>query len=144
VINQGNKNGGLDGDVILSWFELLDESMDGDAWSDQLYFMITNGLADMNDANPTETRQQITLTFGSSSVFFPYNTLQRLNRETGLVESVALTRISTNRAQLVLPLDGGTSDLFKFPTGAPFVVPEPSSVVGIALAAATTLRRRRK
>lgn len=143
VVNQGNRNNGLKGDAIISWFKLLDESLDGPGWSDQVYLMITNGLADMNDANPSETRQQITLTFGSSTVNFPYNSLERLNRQTGLVEIVPLNRISVNRAQLVLLLDGGTADLFKFPTGAPFVVPEPTGLATFALAGAAFLRRRR-
>jgi MYXO-CTERM domain-containing protein len=142
VTNLGTTNEGLDGDVMLSWFTPIDESLDGPAHSNQIYLMVTNGLTDPS-ATPEATRQQITLTFGSSSVFFPYNTLERLDRETGQVEIVDLNRISTNRAQLVLQLDGGTSDLFKFPTGAPFVgVPEPAAM-GVLGLGALALRRQR-
>ena len=71
--NLGTFNDALDGDVIISWFKPLDESFDGDAFSDQVYIMVTNGLADM-DATSEQTRQRIKLNFGSSGVRFPTTT----------------------------------------------------------------------
>ena len=114
--NLGTKNLGLPGDVIISWFRVLDESMDG-SWTTETYFMVTNGLADMNGA-PADTRQRVLLRFhfGTSSI----GQLQRINRTTGLVEDVNLTAVDPNH-HLSLELDGGQGELFKFKTGAPFV-----------------------
>jgi hypothetical protein len=143
--NQGTLNGGLDGDVIISWFKPLDESFDGAAFSDQRYIMVTNGLADM-DGTGAQTAQQIKLNFGSSGtngVKFPYTFLQKLDRETGLIVDVPLTQLTTNVWQLDIVIPGGTSELFKFPTGAPFVgVPEPGTIAMLPLAA-LLLRRVR-
>lgn len=144
TVNQGFLNDGLRGDVILSWFKLIDESLDGDAFNDERYLMVTNGLADMN-GDEEQTRQRIKLNFGSSSVKFPYTYLEKLDRETGQVVPVPLNRLTTNVWQLDMILDGGTSELFKFPTGAPFViVPEPASVSLFSLAMLCPLRRRRR
>lgn len=119
VQNLGKFNDGLPGDVFLSWFKPLDESFDGPA-TDQVYLMVTNGLADM-DGDATQTKQRIKLNFGGSSVKFPYDHLQKLDRETGRVVDVRLKKLSDTVRQLNLTLEGGTSELFKFPTGAPFI-----------------------
>ena len=140
--NLGTLNDGLRGDVIISWFKLIDEAMDGPGFSNQVYFMVTNGLADIN-GDELETRQRIKLNFGSSGVRFPYTSLQMLDRESGLVTNYPLNQLTTNVWQLDIALPGGTSALFKYPTGAPFVVPEPASVSGFAIAVFVCLRRRR-
>jgi len=46
---------------------------------------------------------------------------------------------------LVLELEGGTGDLFKFKTGAPFVgaIPEPAGAVSIGFAISLLCVRRR-
>ena len=144
--NLGTKNDGLDGDVILSWFKPLDESFDGDAFSNQVYLMVMNGLADM-DGTAAETQQRIKLNFGSSGVRFPYDHLEKIDRETGQVVGVPLNRLSTNVWQLDIVLDGGTAELFKFPTGAPFVgavVPEPSAAVSALVVSAIGMLRRHR
>lgn len=137
------KNDGLDGDVLISWFKVIDESFDGPA-ANQVYIMVTNGLADMT-GSAADTRQRIRLNFGSTGVRFPYDHLEKLDRETGQVVDVPLNRLTTNVMQLELFLDGGTSELFKFPTGAPFVgvdfVPEPAGMMLLGLAG-LLLRRR--
>ena len=140
--NLGTLNDGLDGDVIISWFKPLDESFDGDAFSNQVYLMVMNGLADM-DGDAAETRQRIRLNFGSSGVRFPYDHLEKLDRQTGQVVDVPLIRQSTNVWQLDITLDGGTAELFKFPTGAPFVgaVPEPAAM-GLVTFGVLALGRR--
>src|SRR5206468_10526084 len=47
VTNQaGIKNGGQRGDVILSWFKPLDESLDGPKYTNEIYLMVVNGLTD--------------------------------------------------------------------------------------------------
>ena len=54
----------------------------------------------------------------------------------------ALPIVSTRR-QLTLQLDGGTAELFKFKTGAPFVVPEPGGAMLLIAPAVAALRRGR-
>jgi hypothetical protein len=106
------------GDVILGFFKPLHEAFDGDDYSNQTYFMVVNGLSDAT-ANPTATQQTIRLTFnfGSSGI----TSLQRLSRTTGQVENVPLVSDGGGVYHLDLTLDGGTGDLFKYKTGAPFV-----------------------
>jgi hypothetical protein len=118
VRNTGKKNGGLPGDVVISWFKPLDESFGGAKWKDEIYIMVTNGLTAIAAA-AAETRQQITLNFADAPATA---TVQRLSRQSGKVEELKLPLVS-GRRQLVLELDGGTGDLFKFKTGAPFVLP---------------------
>jgi hypothetical protein len=118
ITNLGKANGGLPGDVILSWFQVLDESLDGEAHAGEWYFMVTNALVDPT-GSAKDTRQQIQINFAEGTPA----TLQRLSRETGKVEDVPLPVIpeTKGRRMLILELDGGTADLFKFKTGAPFV-----------------------
>ena len=136
VDNTGTKNDGLEGDVIISWFKVLDESMDGDAWNNEIYMMVTNGLS-AGDGSAADAHQQIKLNFLDAA---PTQVIQKLNRETGLVEEIALPIVSTRR-QLTLELDGGTAELFKFKTGAPFVVPEPGGAMLLIAPAVAVLRR---
>ncbi len=116
--NLGTLNNGLRGDVVIGYFKALDEDFDGPSWQNQTYFMVTNGLCDPN-GSAAQTRQRITLNFdfGSSGI----TSLQRLSRTTGQVEVVELTPLGGSSYRLELVLDGGTGDLFKFNTGAPFV-----------------------
>jgi len=141
--NLGTLNDGLRGDVLVGYFQLLDESFDGAA-EGETYFMITNGLSD-DSGTPEQTRQSIRIEFdfGDSGI----TSLQRLSRDTGLVELVTLAPLeggSASQFYLDLVLDGGTGDLFKFNTGASFVVPEPASVAVLlgGLAWATVRRKR--
>jgi T5SS/PEP-CTERM-associated repeat protein len=121
VTNLGSKNSGLKGDVIISWFKPVDEWLDGDDWTNEKYLMVTNGLTDMN-GTAAETQQQIVLDF----VTMP--TLQRVNRNTGAVEDVTLVPTS-GKFRWTLTLDGGTSELFKFKDGAPFVGTLPQDTI---------------
>ncbi len=118
VMNLGTKNGGLPGDVIFGFFKPLHEAFDGDGYNNEKYFMVVNGLSDPI-GTAAETRQKITLSFnmGSSGI----TSLQRLNRDTGKVEIVPLVNDGDGMYHLDLVLDGGTGDLFKYNTGAPFV-----------------------
>jgi hypothetical protein len=117
----------LKGDVLVGFFKPLHESFDGPDFQNQDYFMILNGLA-WSGASVAETRQSITVDFdfGGSGI----NGLQRLRRNDGQVEPISVggsysdltwTRTGAATYQLTLTLDGGTADLFKFDTGAPFV-----------------------
>lgn len=116
--NAGSKNNGKPGDVIVGFFKPLHESFDGLDYADQKYFMITNGLSDAA-GTALETRQNIRIdfNFGASGI----TGLQRLSRTTGQVETVTLMSDGGSLYHLDLVLDGGTGDLFKFNTGAPFV-----------------------
>jgi hypothetical protein len=140
VNNLGSKNDGLDGDVIVSYFKPLHEGFDGPNFSEQLYFMITNGLSDPT-ANSTETRQSVRLdfNFGSSGI----NSLQRLDRDTGEVVETALIHDGGSLYHLDWFLQGGEGDLFKFNTGAAFVIPEPATAAMMSLFGLALLRRRR-
>src|SRR5439155_3855429 len=44
--NLGTTNGGQRGDVLIGYFNPLLESFDGPHYSNELYFMLTNGLSD--------------------------------------------------------------------------------------------------
>lgn len=119
ISNLGSRNDGLRGDMILSWFRLLDESFDGPGYRDEIYFMVTNGLSD-REGSAADCRQEISLQFLFDGPL-PTSLLQ-LNQDTGRADAVELPIIpNTIRRRLTLVLDGGTAELFKFHTGAPFV-----------------------
>ena len=119
--NLGSLNNSLAGDVIVGYFEPLDEQFTdaGVEDDDDIYFMIVNGLSDPNGL-ASQTQQEITINFDFASDPSIIG-LQRLSRDTGLVESVSLTPTGGTTYQLLLTLDGGTGDLFKFNTGSSFV-----------------------
>lgn len=124
--NLGSKNNGLAGDVIVGFFKPLDASFTNVGHADDTYFMIVNGLSDAT-GSAADCRQKIHLSFdfGSSGI----TSLLRRSRDTGLIETVALTHDGVGSYySLDLYLDGGVGDLFKFNNGGRFV-PEPSSVV---------------
>jgi hypothetical protein len=116
VENVGTRNDKLPGDVILSWFAVLDESFDGDAHEGERYFMVTNGLSDAA-GDAASCRQRITLNFADAPATA---VMQKIDRGSGKVVDVPLKLVGKRR-QLVLDLDGGTGELLKFKTGAPFV-----------------------
>jgi hypothetical protein len=123
--NLGGKNGGRAGDVIVGYFKPLDGSFTNAGHANDAYFMIVNGLSDAT-GSAADCRQQIHLTFdfGTSGI----DSLLRLSRNTGLVETVALVHGVGSQCSLDLTLDGGTGDLFKFNNGGVFV-PEPGTYV---------------
>ena len=116
--NLGTLNNGKPGDVIVGIFKVLHESFDGDQYNNEKYFMVTNGLSD-GSGTAAQTQQQIRLTFdmGSSGI----TSIQRLSRNTGTVEIIPLTADGNGGYYVDIVLDGGTGDLFKYNTGAPFV-----------------------
>jgi hypothetical protein len=121
------KNDGLPGDVIISWFKVLDESFDGPDYSDEVYMMVTNGLTAV-EGTAADCRQEVQLDFGTPNKAYPYTTLERLNSDTGKIESMPLDSVGGKR-RAVFKVDGGSCELFKFPTGAPFVGIESASKV---------------
>ncbi len=116
--NNGSKNDGLEGDVIVGYFESIDVSFSDVGFEDDIYFMILNGLSD-DSGTAAETAQTISLNFDflSSGI----DSLLRLSRDTGLIEQVPLVSDGGSQYHLDLTLDGGTGDLFKFNTGATFL-----------------------
>ncbi|OHB54193.1 MAG: hypothetical protein A2Y12_17105 [Planctomycetes bacterium GWF2_42_9] len=115
VTNTGNGTG----DVFIGYFKPVHELFDGPDYSNQIYFMILNGLAD-SAKTATQGRQQIDITFdfGTTGI----TSLQKVSRDTGLVETVPLASLGGSVYKLTLTtLDGGTGELFKFNTGAPFI-----------------------
>lgn len=123
--NLGSKNGGLPGDVVVGYFKPLDGVFTDPGAQDDRYFMILNGLSDSSSTGTVaSTRQNIRIDFdfGTSGI----TRLQRLDRETGLVEPVNLVWDGGALFHLDLDLEGGTGDLFKFDTGSRFVsLPAP-------------------
>jgi len=128
----------LPGDVLLGYFNVLNESFDGPATA-ETYFMLVNGLTEADGTAPADTRQRIIMNFNFATSGI--TSLQRLSRDTGLVELVPLVHDSGSFYHLDLLLDGGAGDLFKFNTGATFV-PEPASASVAAFLAVAALSRR--
>lgn len=127
ITNLGTKNSGLRGDVWLAWFKPLDESFDGPNYTDEIYMMVVNGLTWL-DGSAVDCRQEVKLNFafGSSGI----TQVQRLRQDNGQLELITLPEIpnSGGRRQLVLTLDGGTGELFKFYTTATFIGVESPDV----------------
>jgi hypothetical protein len=122
----GECNATNQGDVLISWLKPLDSTLDDPSdVDDQLYLMVVNGYT-----GPTgiaaDYRQRIQLNFLGSVG----QTIQWLNHDTGELELVNLDVIpnSGGRRKLVLELDGGVGQLFKFNTGDPFLgIMQPTS-----------------
>ena len=114
VTNVGTRNNGQPGDVILAWFKLLDETFDGPDYTNELYFMVVNGLTDTN-GTAADCAQEIKLNFLNT-----FTTVELLDPLTGVAQPQVLPVVNTRR-QLVLQLNGGDAALFKIATGAPFV-----------------------
>lgn len=118
--NLGSKNGGYEGDVVIGYYEPLHPAFTNSGFEDDMYFMVLNGLSDSDSSGTVAaTSQKIRLDFDFSgaSIF----NLQRLSRNTGLVETVNLIHDGGSRYHLDLILEGGTGDLFKLNNGGTFV-----------------------
>jgi hypothetical protein len=113
----GIKNNGLPGDAFVAWFRPLDESFDGPNYTNEVYFLVVNGLTDTN-GSAADCMQEIHMdfSFGSSGL----TSVVMLDPETGLLQTNTLPTVSTKR-RLTLDLNGGDAALFKFADGAPFV-----------------------
>ena len=146
VKNNGTKNGGQKGDVIVSWFKTLDESFDGPNHTNEVYMMVMNGLTDPTGTS-ADCSQHITMDFLFGTAAGHLTALDVLNQDTGAVDEVQLTPIGGGKYRWTIDLDGGSAELFKFADGAPFIgtssVPEPGTL-GLAAAAALAFGLRRR
>ncbi|MCC7352087.1 MAG: hypothetical protein IT446_16120 [Phycisphaerales bacterium] len=125
--NLGSLNFGLPGNLLVGMFTTDDamESLDGPAYENEIYFMITN-LLRSHGADAAAARQSVRVNFNFAGSGI--DSLQRLNRTTGQVEVIPLISDGGSQYHLIFNLDGGTGDLFKFNTGAPFIVPKPAMI----------------
>lgn len=121
VTNPGTNNGGAPGQVIISWFRVLDENLDGPVYSNEVYMMVVNALTS-NTGTAASCMQTIKLNFETGTNI---TSLDMLDLESGAVTVTNLPVIggsgNTTKRQLVLNLNGGDAAFFKFHDGAPFV-----------------------
>jgi hypothetical protein len=121
VNNLGTNNNNLPGQVIISWFRVLDEQLDGPTYSNEVYMMVVNALTATN-GTAADCLQQIKLNFLTGTNI---TNLDILDPESGAVITTNMPVIggsgSSTKRQIVLNLNGGDAALFKFHDGAPFV-----------------------
>lgn len=122
VENLGQLNDQLAGDVMVGYFEplkgLTDEMKSLFTSDNPQYFMILNGLVnddglttpekDMVTCEDAKQRITLTLDLGARNP----DSLKRVSRQTGQVETVALTLVSGTTYTLQIELGGGKADLF--------------------------------
>lgn len=123
-------------DILIGYFKpLLADNSEypfAEAPVDGSHFMIVNGTPFFG-AEQKRQWYRITFDFGNSGI----TGLERLSRETGLVEQVELVHLGGSQYMLNLSLAGGTGDLFRY-------VPEPGSLALLGLGATAMLRRRKQ
>lgn len=122
VANVGTVNNGLAGDIMVGYFEPLNgltDDMKALFTSDNPeYFMILNGLVNSDGLTGVEadkvtcedSKQRITLTIDLGNR--TPDSLKRVSRQTGEVETVALTQVSGSTYTYEFELGGGKADLF--------------------------------
>jgi len=117
-----------DDDVVIGYFKPMLESDDGSADSNQIYFMAVNCRHAYNQTAPQATQTiRVDFNFSGTSI----TQLQRLNRWNGNIEPISTSgsyndlgyeSLGGSSYRLTLQLKGGSGELFKFNTGAPFVI----------------------
>ena len=140
--NPGRVLGGERGDVMVGFFEPLTGLASGDPAHDR-YFMVLNGLSGENVSASAATQLiRLDFDFGDSGI----DSLQRVSRDTGLLEDIALAHDGGSRYHLEWSLPGGTGDLFRYHRGGVSAVPEPAAagaLLGVALLVGGRNCRRR-
>ena len=122
VSNAGTNNGGAPGQVLIAWFKVLDENLDGPNYTNEIYMMVVNALT-ANTGAASNCLQTIKLNFetGTSAI----TAVNMLDLETGRITTNTMPVISGTGAgtkrQLALSLNGGDAAFFNFADGAPFV-----------------------
>ncbi|MFC5403160.1 Ig-like domain-containing protein [Cohnella soli] len=118
VQNLGSENDRLNGDALIGYFEPLPGMDSFFGSSDMEYFMVMNGLTSGNGKLPAdqhgsgdETKQKIVLELNLAA--YAPEALEKVSRDTGKVEPVALKSLGGNRYELDVELKGGVADLFR-------------------------------
>jgi hypothetical protein len=125
--NPGTVLGGEPGDVMVGFFEPLPGLASGDPAHDR-YFMVLNGLSGENVSASAATQLiRLDFDFGNSGI----DGLQRVGRDTGLLEDIALAHDGGSRYHLEWSLPGGTADLFRYHRGGVSAVPEPAAAAAL-------------
>jgi len=105
-------------DILIGYLKPLLEDNSDYPFADGTHFMLVNGTP-FSGAEEKRQWYHITFDFGDSGI----GALERLSRETGLVEEVELTHLGSSLYALDLNLPGGTGDLFRY-------VPIPKTTKG--------------
>jgi hypothetical protein len=109
TVSQGGANDASYDDILVGYFEPLLADNSDYLFADGTHFMIVNG-APYGTSSASSQWYHLTFDFGSSG----FNALERLSRNTGLVEPITLTHLTGSQYSLDLNLPGGTGDLFRF------------------------------
>jgi hypothetical protein len=109
TVSQGGVASTSYNDVLVGYFKPLLTDNSSYPFAYGLHFMIVNGA---NTGTAEESGQWYHIIFDLTGT--NYNSLRRLNRDTGKVEVVALTDEGNSQYSLDLYLPGGTGDLFGF------------------------------
>ena len=93
MTNPGTNNGGVPGQVIISWFTPLEASLEGtnSSYTNEIYMMVVNALT-ANTGPASNCMQTIKLNFqtGTSSI----TAVQMLDLEAGVVTTTNMPVIS--------------------------------------------------
>lgn len=135
VKNLGEQNAGLNGDVFISYFNILNNLQEEDkevfTSTAPKYFMILNGLTagdglptEMQQGSSYETRQEVKVTFELPSDVNP-DQLKKVSRvdggdtlaDQGRVIDVPLTHLGGNTYEMTIVIGGGYADLFYWELG---------------------------
>ena len=168
-VNSSGQTQYATGDALISWFRPIGESQSVATTKGDIYFLIVNALA-APTATQAQCLQDIHLDFSTwplaSGQSLP--SIQNIDPATGLVVTlpedqtglkitnstiepegtVLLTNTNgdptnrTGKLRLNVFLGGGDAFLFKFDTGTPFEVPEPTSATIIMGIGALVFSRR--
>ncbi|MGO4692994.1 LamG-like jellyroll fold domain-containing protein [Paenibacillus sp. 2TAB26] len=117
VSKNSSVQGGLNGDVMLGFFEPLPDTESFFNSTDMEYFMVMNGLTSGNGktveqhGEGAETEQTITVQLNLAK--YNKDAIKKVSRLTGDLEPVVLTPIGGNLYQLEVVLNGGVADLFQ-------------------------------
>jgi hypothetical protein len=123
-------------DIAIGFFKPLLEDNTDVPFAEGDHFMLVNGAQSGSAAGKSQW-YHLTFDFGASG----FDSLERLSRDTGLVERIALEHLSASQYALAWRLEGGTGDLFRFANSS---LPEPGALAIFAAGLPVLLRRRRR
>jgi hypothetical protein len=106
-ISELGQSGDCRSDIVVGYFEPI-RNYDIAAWAGGTHFMIVNGAGVGSPASSRNMVVRVTMNLSSSTY-----ELQRINRTTGNVETVAKTSDGGTVYHCDITLPGGTGDLFR-------------------------------